>query len=156
MNDLYCSRRALTRGQLLRVNSSSLPPDAFASIKSHLSSAYISGTYLKDSTSSSPQAKDAEPPNPLDPAAMDGLMDMVKKQAVGFLPQVSFSLSFFDPRLLKVSLMTSSLLSLLAQTVLMYYINSFFSGFLLSELHFCLSPRLSRESIICSNLPRHP
>ncbi|GAA5956321.1 hypothetical protein JCM3765_005628 [Sporobolomyces pararoseus] len=106
-------QRALTRGQLLRVNSSSLPPDAFASIKSHLSSAYISGTYLKESTSSSSEGKDAEPPNPLDPAAMDGLMDMVKKQAVGFLPQ----------------------------TVLMYYINSFFSGFLLTRLPFPLTIR---------------
>jgi hypothetical protein len=81
------TRRALTRGQLLRLNSSSLPPEAFASIKSHLSSAYISGTYLKASASS-PDGKEAEPPNPLDTAAMDGLMDMVKKQAVGFLPQV--------------------------------------------------------------------
>ncbi|GAA5840561.1 hypothetical protein JCM3766R1_000698 [Sporobolomyces carnicolor] len=105
-------QRALTRGQILRVNASSLTPEAFAAIKSHLSDAYVSGTYLKASVSA--DGKDAaEPPNPLDPAAMDGMIDMVKKQAVGFLPQ----------------------------TILMYYINSFFSGFLLTRLPFPLTIR---------------
>ncbi|GAA6018641.1 hypothetical protein JCM11491_006176 [Sporobolomyces phaffii] len=107
-------QRALTRGQLLRVNSSALSPSAFASIKSHLSASYISGAYLKaSSTIEGGKSAEAEAPNPLDPAQMDGLMDMVKKQAVGFLPQ----------------------------TVLMYYINSFFSGFLLTRLPFPLTIR---------------
>ncbi|GAA5836122.1 hypothetical protein JCM11251_007375 [Rhodosporidiobolus azoricus] len=105
-------QRALLRGQLLRSAGSNLPPASFLALKSHLSEAYESGSYLK-----APPPKEGEnapPPNPLgDPAAMDGMMDMLKKQAVGFLPQ----------------------------TILMYYINSFFSGFLLTRLPFPLPPK---------------
>ncbi|GAA6018682.1 hypothetical protein JCM10207_009010 [Rhodosporidiobolus poonsookiae] len=105
-------QRAITRGQLLRANGSHLPPSAFASLKTHLSKAYDDGSYLKAPASADGQA--APPPNPLgDPAAMEGMMDMLKKQAVGFLPQ----------------------------TILMYYINSFFSGFLLTRLPFPLPPK---------------
>lgn len=73
---------------MLRNNSSYLPPSAFLALKNHLSSAYISGLYLKEPPP--PEGQSAPPPpNPLgDPGAMDGMMDMVKKQAVGFLPQV--------------------------------------------------------------------
>ncbi len=58
-------------------------------LKTHLSSALQSGYYLK-----APPPKEGEaapaPPNPLtDPGAMDGMMDMMKKQAVQFIPQVS-------------------------------------------------------------------
>lgn len=106
-------QRALTRGQLLRANCSSIPPSAFNSIKSHLSSSYVSGTYLKPKETEGKSDGESEAPNPLDPAQLDGMMDMVKKQAVGFLPQ----------------------------TVLMYYINSFFSGFLLTRLPFPLTIR---------------
>lgn len=82
------SRRALTRGLVLRTNGSHLPPSSFLALKSHLSEAYTSGLYLK-----APPPEDGSPPpaapNPLtDPGAMDGMMDMVKKQAVQFLPQV--------------------------------------------------------------------
>lgn len=45
-------------------------------------------------------------PNPLDPAAMDGMIGMIKKQAVSFVPQ----------------------------SILMGWINLFFSGFVLSRL----------------------
>ncbi|GAA5954019.1 hypothetical protein JCM21900_005382 [Sporobolomyces salmonicolor] len=105
-------QRALTRGQLLRANGSHLPPSAFVALKAHLSTAYDQGTYLK--APPPPDGASAPPPNPLgDPAMMDGMMDMMKKQAVGFLPQ----------------------------TVLMYYINSFFNGFLLTRLPFPLTIR---------------
>lgn len=82
------SRRALARGIILRTNGSYLPPSSFVALKSHLSSAYSSGIYLK-----SPPPPEGEPappaPNPLtDPGGMDGMMDMMKKQAVSFLPQV--------------------------------------------------------------------
>ncbi|BGP12251.1 hypothetical protein JCM10213_000056 [Rhodosporidiobolus nylandii] len=105
-------QRALLRGQLLRANGSHLPPAAFLALKSHLSQAYQDGSYLK--APPPPPGENAPPPNPLgDPAAMDGMLDMLKKQAVGFLPQ----------------------------TILMYYINSFFSGFLLTRLPFPLPPK---------------
>ncbi|GAA6041009.1 hypothetical protein JCM8097_000539 [Rhodosporidiobolus ruineniae] len=105
-------QRALVRGQLLRTNGSHLPPSAFASLKSHLARAYQNGDYLK--APPPPEDESAPPANPLgDPAAMEGMMDMLKKQAVGFLPQ----------------------------TILMYYINSFFSGFLLTRLPFPLPPK---------------
>lgn len=82
------TRRALARGSILRTNSSYLPPSAFVALKTHLSSAYTSGFYLKAPPPAEGEAA-PPPPNPLtDPGAMDGMMDMVKKQAVGFLPQV--------------------------------------------------------------------
>ncbi|GAA5821650.1 hypothetical protein JCM10212_004311, partial [Sporobolomyces blumeae] len=128
--DQLREQRALTRGQLLRSSCSSLPPNAFVSIKQHLQQSYVSGHYLrsqandgkKRTSSSSKSARpgqqadeDSADPgaNPMDPAQMDGMIDMIKKQAVGFLPQ----------------------------TVLMYYINSFFSGFLLTRLPFPLTIR---------------
>ncbi|GAA5858348.1 hypothetical protein JCM8547_004660 [Rhodosporidiobolus lusitaniae] len=105
-------QRALTRGQLLRASCSSLPPSSFLALKTHLSQAYTDGSYLKSPPP--PDGQQAPPANPLgDPAMMDGMMDMLKKQAVGFLPQ----------------------------TILMYYINSFFSGFLLTRLPFPLPPK---------------
>ncbi|GAA5975111.1 hypothetical protein JCM11641_000042 [Rhodosporidiobolus odoratus] len=105
-------QRAILRGQLLRASGSHLPPSAFLALKSHLSQAYESGSYLKALPPADGQS--APPANPLgDPAAMDGMMDMLRKQAVGFLPQ----------------------------TILMYYINSFFSGFLLTRLPFPLPPK---------------
>lgn len=58
-------------------------------LKTHLSSALQSGYYLK---APAPKEGEAAPaaPNPLtDPGAMDGMMEMMKKQAVQFIPQVS-------------------------------------------------------------------
>ncbi|GAA5923669.1 ER membrane complex subunit EMC3 [Sporobolomyces koalae] len=113
-------QRALSRGQIFRANHSNLPRAESEAIKAHLVASYISGAYLKSSTPTADskgkedkRKQDSDVPNPLDPAQMDGLMDMVKKQAVGFLPQ----------------------------TILMYYINSFFSGFLLTRLPFPLTIR---------------
>jgi hypothetical protein len=76
-------------------------------MSSHLAQAFESGLYLKDgpsangSTSSSP----VNPPNPLDPSAMEGMMGGLKTQAVMMVPQM----------------------------LLMGWINFFFQGFVLSE-----------------------
>ncbi|KDE09639.1 hypothetical protein MVLG_00045 [Microbotryum lychnidis-dioicae p1A1 Lamole] len=106
-------QRSLTRGLILRSNSSFLPPAAFIALKAHLASAYQSGYYLKEP----PRAEGAAAPPPAnaltDPGAMDGMLDMLKKQAVGFLPQ----------------------------TILMYYIGYFFEGFVLTRLPFPLTLR---------------
>lgn len=98
------------RGQLLRTHGQHLSRDDFASRREQLIEAYRSGVFL-----SKPRELDANgqpvsqaPPNPLDPAAMDGMMGMVKKQAVMFIPQ----------------------------SILMGWINLFFSGFVLSRLDF--------------------
>lgn len=85
-------RRAITRGQLLRAHSSYLPPAAFVALRSHLAENYINGSFLKEPPT--PEGTTAAPkPNPLeDPAAteamLDGLKDMMSKQAAGFIPQV--------------------------------------------------------------------
>lgn len=75
---------------MLRTNASYLSPGAFVALKTHLSAAYASGFYLK--APPPPEGAPAPPaPNPLtDPGAMDGMMSMVKKQAVSFLPQVRY------------------------------------------------------------------
>ncbi|BGP58817.1 hypothetical protein NBRC10512v2_000104 [Rhodotorula toruloides] len=85
-------QRAITRGQLLRFNSSHLPPSSFLALRSSLSQAYINGSFLK-APPPKPSA-DGVPPNPFeDPAQleqmMEGLQDMMKKQAVGFVPQMA-------------------------------------------------------------------
>ncbi|KAM0793590.1 hypothetical protein ACM66B_001023 [Microbotryomycetes sp. NB124-2] len=106
-------QRALARGALLRNNASHLDPNAFAAFKQHLQQAYANGSFLQEppKKEGQEQSKPA-PPNPLaDPKAMDGMMDMFKKQAVGFLPQ----------------------------TLLMYYISYFFNGFVLSTSTFSSS-----------------
>ncbi|KAK4055103.1 hypothetical protein OIV83_000383 [Microbotryomycetes sp. JL201] len=109
-------QRALARGALLRNNASHVDPSSFAALKQHLQHAYTTGSYLqeppKDKTTD--EQSSTAPPNPLaDPKAMDGMMDMFKKQAVGFLPQ----------------------------TLLMYYISYFFDGFVLTRLPFPLTVR---------------
>ena len=70
--------------------------------------AYQEGTFLAKPREIGPDGQPVSqpPPNPLDPAAMDGMMGMFKKQAVMFIPQ----------------------------SILMGWINLFFSGFVLSEL----------------------
>lgn len=98
------SRRALVRSQILRATSSNSPitPTFYLSISRHLSEAFETGTYLKDG----PPKDDspAPPPNPMDPAAMDGMMAGMKTQMVMMVPQM----------------------------VIMGWINFFFQGFVLS------------------------
>ncbi|KAM0750202.1 transmembrane protein [Meredithblackwellia eburnea MCA 4105] len=106
-------QRALARGLVLRTHASYLPPSSFLALKTHLSSAYTSGAYLKAAPPAEGE-KAPPPPNPLtDPGAMDGMTGMLKKQAVSFLPQ----------------------------TVLMYYIGYFYNGFVLTRLPFPLTLR---------------
>ncbi|KAI5477027.1 hypothetical protein MNV49_006903 [Pseudohyphozyma bogoriensis] len=106
-------QRALARGAILRTYGSYLAPSAFVALKSHLSDAYTSGFYLKAPPPADGSAP-APPPNPLmEPGGMDGMLDMVKKQAVQFLPQ----------------------------TILMYYIGYFYDGFVLTRLPFPLTLR---------------
>jgi hypothetical protein len=95
------------RSQVLRNSStfSPIPRPIYRSISQHLTQSFASGAYLKDG----PPATNAEskPPNPLsDPAAMDGMMDGMKKQMVMMLPQM----------------------------IIMGWINFFFQGFVLSKI----------------------
>jgi len=100
------------RSQVLRHSStfSPIPRPIYRSLSQHLAQCFTSGAYLKDG----PPAPDAEkkPANPLsDPAAMDGMMDGMKKQMAMMLPQM----------------------------VIMGWINFFFQGFVLIKLPFPLT-----------------
>ena len=106
VTDLF--RRALMRSQVLRQSStfSPIPRPVYRSLSQHLAHSFTTGAYLKDG----PPAPNTEnkPPNPLsDPAAMDGMMDGMKKQMAMMLPQM----------------------------VIMGWINFFFQGFVLSKSH---------------------
>lgn len=95
-------QRSLIRGINLRTNANVLSPTSFAARKAYLVSAYQSGTFLK-----APENKGAAPPNPMtDPAAMEGMMGMMKGNMAMIVPQ----------------------------TLIMGWINAFFSGFVISEL----------------------
>lgn len=102
-------QRALLRGQLLRGNGRHLCVTEYAARREYLMEAYSEGFYLsKKKSMAGDEDGVGQPevaPNPLDPAAMDGMIGMLKKQAVMFIPQ----------------------------SILMGWINLFFSGFVLSE-----------------------
>lgn len=113
-------RLSLVRGANLRNNASAvLTPSSFASRKAHLVSAYKSGAFLKN-----PDSKGQPPANPItDPAAMEGMMGMMKGNMAMMIPQ----------------------------TLIMGWINAFFSGYVICMLensrikwggyganHFCL------------------
>lgn len=98
-------QRALLRGQLLRANGRHLSLPEFEARREALIKAYSEGVFLAKKPVENGESTESEaPPNPFDPAAMDGMMSMVKKQAVLFVPQ----------------------------SILMGWINLFFSGFVLS------------------------
>ena len=101
-------QRALMRGQLLRANGRYISQKEYATRRELLMDAYQEGTFLAKPREIGPDGQPVSqpPPNPLDPAAMDGMMGMFKKQAVMFIPQ----------------------------SILMGWINLFFSGFVLSKL----------------------
>lgn len=72
-------------------------------------SAFQSGAFLK-----APKTNDDAPPNPMsDPAAMDGMMNMMKGNMAMIVPQ----------------------------TLIMGWINAFFSGFVVLRMPFPLTPR---------------
>lgn len=94
-------QRALMRGQLLRAKGKHLPRQEYEARREWLMEAFTEKKYLQSKPDG---AGKAATPNPLDPAAMDGMIGMIKKQAVSFVPQ----------------------------SILMGWINLFFSGFVLS------------------------
>lgn len=94
-------QRSLLRGVNLRTNANAIPPASFNARKEYLVSAYQSGAFLKD-----PESRGKPAANPMtDPAAMDGMMGMMKGQMAMIVPQ----------------------------TLIMGWINAFFSGFVISE-----------------------
>ncbi|KAF6220163.1 hypothetical protein HO133_003294 [Letharia lupina] len=93
-------QRSLLRGINLRSNSSAIPSTAFASRRQYLVSAYKDGTFLKD-----PENRGKPAGNPMtDPAAMEGMMGMMKGNMAMMIPQ----------------------------TLIMGWINAFFAGFVIT------------------------
>ena len=93
-------QRSLLRGINLRSNSSAISSTAFASRKQYLVTAYKDGTFLKD-----PENRGKPAGNPMtDPAAMEGMMGMMKGNMAMMIPQ----------------------------TLIMGWINAFFAGFVIS------------------------
>ncbi len=93
----------IARSQLLQANYFFIPPSSFLARQSYLIDALGSGKLVADAPSADGSSK---PKNPLtDPGGMDGMMEQLKKSMVMMVPQ----------------------------TVIMGWINFFFSGFVLSE-----------------------
>ncbi|TIC13001.1 hypothetical protein E3Q15_02108 [Wallemia mellicola] len=110
-NASFGQLRSLMRSAILRQNGKVLTNTAFVKRKQYLIESFKDGKYLKVAP---PKEGDQPqlPPNPLsDPDQMDNMMDGMKKQMVMFIPQ----------------------------TVIMGWINSFFSGFVLIKLPFPLT-----------------
>jgi hypothetical protein len=105
----------MLKSQLLRssVPLCPIPPAAYTAMSTSLVTALRSGAYVKPALSEDPDKADA-PVNPLmDPTQMDGMMDGLKKQAVMMIPNM----------------------------VIMQWINTFFSGFVLSQYYSANSRR---------------
>src|SRR5215469_18650004 len=95
-------QRSLLRGINLRTNANAISPSSFQTRKDYLVTAYESGAFLKE-----PEKKGQATPNPMtDPAAMEGMMGMMKGNMAMIIPQ----------------------------TLIMGWINAFFSGFVISML----------------------
>lgn len=110
-------RLSLIHGVNLRNNAPAvLTPEGFASRKEYLIAAYQSGAFLKD-----PENRGQPPANPMsDPAAMEGMMGMMKGNMMMMIPQ----------------------------TLIMSWINAFFSGFVIctvSNPDFFMNYRLTME-----------
>lgn len=89
---------ALQRSARLRTNGGQIPSASFLARRAHLVSSFEKGTYLKNPES----MNSTTPPNMMsDPAAMEGMMDGMKKNMMMFVPQ----------------------------TVIMSWVTFFFSGF---------------------------
>ncbi|KAF1360629.1 transmembrane protein [Lizonia empirigonia] len=94
--------RSLARGLSLRQNANVLSPAAFSARKAYLVQAYQEGKFLAE-----PELRGKPRPNPMsDPAAMEGMMGMMKGNMAMMIPQ----------------------------TLIMGWINAFFSGFVISIL----------------------
>jgi len=102
-------QRSLMRGVNLRANANQISPASFEARKAYMTSAFQSGAFLKD-----PDRKGQPPANPMtDPAAMEGMMGMMKGNMAMMIPQ----------------------------TLIMGWINAFFSGFVVLKLPFPLTPK---------------
>ncbi|CAL3966354.1 unnamed protein product [Diplocarpon coronariae] len=100
-------QRSLIRGINLRSNANSISSASFQSRRDYLVTAYESGAFLKE-----PDKKGQAAPNPMtDPAAMEGMMGMMKGNMAMIVPQ----------------------------TLIMSWINAFFSGFVIIRLPFPLT-----------------
>lgn len=97
------------RSQILRSNRAHISPSSFLTRRSFLLEALANGDYLQvEEGDEDGKGTEKGPKNPLtDPGAMDGMMDQMKKSMVMMVPQ----------------------------TVIMGWINFFFSGFILSEFY---------------------
>lgn len=94
-------QRSLMRGINLRMNANVLNPSSFQTRKDYIVGAFEEGKFLKE-----PEKKGQAAPNPMtDPAAMEGMMGMMKGNMAMIIPQ----------------------------TLIMGWINAFFSGFVISE-----------------------
>lgn len=93
-------QRSLIRGVTLRTNANVVARDSFETRKNYLVAAYEAGEFLKE-----PEKRGQAAPNPMsDPAAMEGMMGMMKGNMAMIVPQ----------------------------TLIMGWINAFFSGFVIS------------------------
>ncbi|KAG8530829.1 uncharacterized protein KY384_004186 [Bacidia gigantensis] len=102
-------QRSLARGMNLRNNSSVISRAAFNIRKDYLVQNYKDGTFLKD-----PENRGKPQGNPMtDPAAMEGMMGMMKGNMAMMIPQ----------------------------TLIMGWINAFFAGFVIMKLPFPLTLR---------------
>merc|ERR1711939_1020701 len=76
-------QRSLLRGINLRGNANVLSPSSFQARKDYLVTAYENGAFLKE-----PDKKGQAAPNPMtDPAAMEGMMGMMKGNMAMIVPQ---------------------------------------------------------------------
>ncbi|MCJ1300797.1 ER membrane complex subunit 3 [Hypocenomyce scalaris] len=102
-------QRSLLRGINLRSNSAAISRSSFETRKNYLASAYKEGAFLKD-----PESRGKPAANPMtDPAAMEGMMGMMKGNMAMMIPQ----------------------------TLIMSWINAFFAGFVIMKLPFPLTIR---------------
>jgi hypothetical protein len=94
-------QRSLMRGVTLRTNANVLSPSSFATRKAYMVQAYQEGRFLAE-----PELRGKPRPNPMsDPAAMEGMMGMMKGNMAMMIPQ----------------------------SLIMGWINAFFSGFVISK-----------------------
>ncbi len=115
-------QRSLVRGVNLRTNANVLSPSSFAARKSFMVQAFQDGKFLAE-----PELRGKPRPNPMsDPAAMEGMMGMMKGNMAMMVPQ----------------------------TLIMGWINAFFSGFVISKfgsISFSCHARLKKPRV--KNIP---
>ncbi|KAI1004758.1 hypothetical protein K3495_g3454 [Podosphaera aphanis] len=100
-------QRSLLRGINLHNNGNAISLESFRTRQEYLIDAFQKGAFLKE-----PEKKGQAPPNPMtDPAAMEGMMGMMKGNMAMIIPQ----------------------------TLIMGWINTFFSGFVIIRLPFPLT-----------------